>query len=276
MSLAREQARSRVEPDPARARQIDLAPRVQIREVLVGAGGTVEGLHVRDELNEVTRGETRREPEVAQELNEQPRGIAARARSQFQRLLWGLHARLHADQVTDHFRQRAVEVDQPVHRAHVLGRNRGQQFSEQRCRRQRFKKWSQLAGEVFFVGEGPAFGVLLDEEVERIDDGQVGDQIDGDRHGRRRLVKNDPRLPVALGILLPVDEVIARLDGQSIGSHRGPTMGRRAQADDLRRQGDRPVVSVGRSMMQGGGDGHGLGLRAEQLRADGRECQLQP
>ena len=42
MAFAAEQAGGRIEPDPAGARKIDLGPGMQVGEVRVGAGGTVE------------------------------------------------------------------------------------------------------------------------------------------------------------------------------------------------------------------------------------------
>ena len=79
--FAREQARRRIETDPAGARKIRLAPRVQIGEVAIGARRPVERLHVGDELNQVTRHEAARDPEMPQNLHEQPTGVAARARA---------------------------------------------------------------------------------------------------------------------------------------------------------------------------------------------------
>ena len=80
VSLAGEQSRRRIEADPAGARQVDLAPRVEIGEVAVGADWTVERLDVGLELNQIAGHEARGEPEVAQQLHEQPGRVAARAR----------------------------------------------------------------------------------------------------------------------------------------------------------------------------------------------------
>ena len=101
VALAAQQARGRIEPDPAGARQIDFGPGVQVGEVLVGAGGPVERLEIGLELNEVARHETRGQADVAEDLHHQPRAVAARAGRQRQRLLGRLHARLHADDVAN-------------------------------------------------------------------------------------------------------------------------------------------------------------------------------
>ena len=77
--FAREQSRRRIEADPAGAWQVHLAPGVEVGEVAVGACGSVQRLHVRDQLDQIAGHETRSEPEVAKHLHEQPRGVAARA-----------------------------------------------------------------------------------------------------------------------------------------------------------------------------------------------------
>ena len=77
MALAAEQAGGRVEADPAGARQIDFRPGMQVGEVLARAQRPFDRVDVGLELDEVTRDETRREPEAAQHLHQQPRRIAA-------------------------------------------------------------------------------------------------------------------------------------------------------------------------------------------------------
>ena len=77
--FAREQARRRIEADPAGAGQVHLAPGVEIGEVAVGARGTVQRLHVRLQLDQVAGDEARGEPEVAEKLHEQPRACRGRS-----------------------------------------------------------------------------------------------------------------------------------------------------------------------------------------------------
>ncbi len=62
MALAGQQAGCRVEADPTGTGQIDLAPGMQIREVMIGARRTIERLHIRDQLNEIAGREARRSP----------------------------------------------------------------------------------------------------------------------------------------------------------------------------------------------------------------------
>ena len=56
---------------------------------------------------------------------------------------------------------------------------------------------------------------------------------------------------VALGILLPIDEMIGRRDIEGVGKDRSARMWRRTQAHDLRPQIDQPVVVVVGDMAQG-------------------------
>ena len=72
MAFAGEQARGRVEADPAGARQVDLAPGVQVGEVDLGAARAVERLDVALQLDQVAGDEARRQAEVAQQLHQQP------------------------------------------------------------------------------------------------------------------------------------------------------------------------------------------------------------
>ena len=56
----------RIEADPPGARQVDLAPGVEIREVALGAHGSVDRLEIRHELDQVPGNESRRQAEVTQ------------------------------------------------------------------------------------------------------------------------------------------------------------------------------------------------------------------
>ena len=130
VALAGQQARRGIEPDPARARQVDLAPGVQVGEVDLAAAGPVERLHVGLELDQVARHEARRQAQVAQRLHQQPAAVAARAGAQLQRLLRRLHAGLHADQVADVALQALVDGHQEVDRALLGAVHRGEELRE--------------------------------------------------------------------------------------------------------------------------------------------------
>ena len=80
------------------------------------------------------------------------------------------------------------------------------------------------------VGERELLGVRLEEEVERIDDRHLGHQIHLEREASGRLGNDEPRQEVSLRVLLPVDEVLLRLDSQRVTRHRRTAVRRRAAA----------------------------------------------
>ena len=82
MPLTREQPRRRIEADPSGTRQIHLAPRMQIREIVFGARRTVDRLLIGFELNQITRDKPGRHPQSAQRLNHQPGRIPTRTRTE--------------------------------------------------------------------------------------------------------------------------------------------------------------------------------------------------
>ena len=79
MAFAREEARGRIETDPACAREVDFRPGVQVGEIVIRARRPVERFHIRLQLNEVAGHEARREPVMPQDVHEQPARVPARA-----------------------------------------------------------------------------------------------------------------------------------------------------------------------------------------------------
>ena len=79
MPFAGHEPRGRIEADPAGAGQIDLGPGMQIGEILLRPRGAVQRLHIGRELDQIAGDEARGEAEIAQDLHQQPGGIAARA-----------------------------------------------------------------------------------------------------------------------------------------------------------------------------------------------------
>jgi hypothetical protein len=246
--LPREQAGCRVQPDPARTRQIDFAPGMQIGEVARRSRGSVERLLVGGELDEIARDETRREAEMAQHLDKQPAAVAARAVAEREGLLGRLHAGLHADQITDMRRDAPVEADQEIDRAGARAIDRRQEFRQQGARRHGAQERRDLLGQRRIVGEGRRLGLRLEEEIEGIDHRHVGDQIDDHLETVGGFRHHDPGEEVSLRILLPVQEMRLGRDRQRVGQDRRAGMRRRPQPDGLRPQRDRPLIVIGRAM----------------------------
>ena len=264
VALAGQEARGRVEPDPAGARQVDLAPGMEIGEIVRRPVGALERLFVGHELDQVARRESRGEAQVAHDHDQKPAGVAARPLGAGEGLLAALHAGLHADDVADLALQAGVQADDEIDGALFLAVDRGEPGRQFRPQRFQLAERRDLFGERGVVGEGPGLGRGFEEEVERIDDRHVGHQVDRDLEQVGLLGKYQPGEVISLRILLPVDEMLGRGDLQRIGNDGCPAVRGRTQTHDLRPQLDGPVISVGRPMMQRDVDAHdGLLFRSE-------------
>ena len=115
----------------------------------------------------------------------------------------------------------------------------------------------EIVADVLRIVERPRLGRRLDEEVERIVDRHVGDEVDLDLQFAHRLGKDEAREEIAVGVLLQIDEMVGRRDLQRMAEHLGARMRRRLQPDDLRAEDDRPVVDVVRQVIDGSENGHG-------------------
>ena len=258
VAFAGEQARRGVEPDPARAGEVDLGPGVQVREVGRRSGrGTVEGLHVGGQLHEVARHEARGEAVVAEDLDEQPAAVAARAAGDVERPLARLHAGLHAHAVGDRALHGTVDLDEGVDDRRLGGGAVGVDPGGQaRARGLDLEVRGELVPLGVGVAEREALGRLLDEEVERVDDGELGDEVDDDRELARLLGKDEAGEVVAERVLLPVDEVALRPDRQAVALDRRAAVRGGAQAHDVRPERDRFVVAVDGRVIERDADAH--------------------
>ena len=79
VAFTRQQARGGIQADPARPREIDLTPGVQVSEIDFGAGRAIERFNVGLELNQVARRKACGHTEVAEQLHLQPPGVTAGA-----------------------------------------------------------------------------------------------------------------------------------------------------------------------------------------------------
>ena len=256
MAFAGQQARGRVESDPARAGQEHLAPGVQVGEVDLGAARAVDGLDIGGQLDQVARDEARGQAELAQQLHQQPAGVAAGAAALGQRVLGRLHARLHPDRVRDVLLQLLVDADQEVDRAllllvHLLevGRQQRRQFGFDAVGR-------EFGLQLGAVAEGEVLGAGLEEEVERVVHRHLDHQVDRDLELARRGREHQPRLVVRERVLLPVDEMLGRFYLLRVGQDLGAAVRRRTQPHDLGTEIDRAVIAVVRDVIQSNMDRH--------------------
>jgi hypothetical protein len=118
----------------------------------------------------------------------------------------------------------------------------------------------QLLEQSRLVGERKVLGVGLEEEVERIVDRQLGDEIDLDAQLVHLVGERQPRHVVAVRILLPVQEVLRRIDALRVRQNGSPAMRRRSQPYELRRQYDGPIVAVVSDVTQRDVDAHAIDL----------------
>lgn len=244
VALARQKPRGGVEPDPARPRQIDLGPGMQVGEIVIRARRPVQRLEIGLELDQVARDEAGGEAQMAQDLHLKPGAVAAGAAPLGQRLLGAEDARLHADHIGDLAGEARIQPHHHVDGPLPVARDRLKKFPKMRPRRFGAAVDREILDDLLGIVEGPVIGRLLDEEVERIVDRHVGHQIDLDAELGHRLGKDDAQQPVAVGILLVVLEMPARRDLQRMRDHPRARMGRGAQADHLRPERHRTVVAV--------------------------------
>ncbi len=247
---------SPIQPAPGR---IDLRPGVQVGEVALRSGGAVERLHVGGELDQIARREARREPEVTQDLHEQPARVAAGALRALERRVGRLHAGLHPDEIADLVLQLLVEPHQHVDGLLAGPDRRPEAFEprrEQRSRRRGFEERNQLLRQRRRIGERREFGVRLDEEVERIDHRHVGREVDADVEQVGGLGEHEPRDPVAVRILLPVQEVLVGRDVERVAEDRRAAVRRGPQPDFVRPQPNVAIEAIRRAVLEGNADGH--------------------
>ncbi len=235
--FAAQQARGGVEADPAGAGDVDLRPGVQVGEVRLGPQRPFDRVDVGLQLQQVARDEARREPQPAQHLDQQPGAVAAGARPRLPDLGVGADDEIHGSLPCGlEFRDRGRQSRTLVVEGHV-----GREIVRQGLR----------------IGERQPLGIGLDEEVEGVDHHHLGGEVDGDAALPRRLREDDPRQPVAVRILLPVDEVLGGRDLHRVAGDAGPRMRRGPQAHHMRAKLYRLIVAIAGDVVEGGDDRQG-------------------
>ena len=260
--LAGPQARGGIETDPAGPGEIDLAPGVEVGEIRTRPGGSGERLLVGHELDEVAGDEACREPETARDLDQEPARIPTRALALAQGLLGRPHAGLEPHDVADVARQALVEGHEEIDGAHRLERNLRDIALKPLAARPRPQERCELAVECFVVGEGKTFRRRLEEKVEGIDHPHVGHEVDSDREPVGLFGNHHASEEIALGVLLPVEEMGGGLDLERIGGDGSTRVRGRAQPHHLRSERNAPVVAVFRAMVEGDLYAHAAPLAA--------------
>jgi hypothetical protein len=153
---------------------------VQVGEVALGALRSLERALVGLELDQVSRDEARREAALAQDLHEQPRAVAARARAALERLLGALTPG------SMRIRYRISRTAGGSGRTRKSTVRRGvRETAASRCARRGPTGESSRNGRSSRSSHGSYSNgncsAGLEEEVERILHRQLGDQVDLER-----------------------------------------------------------------------------------------------
>ena len=116
------------------------------------------------------------------------------------------------------------------------------------------------------VAERDGFRVRLEEEVERVDRGHVGQEVHRDLEAGDAFGEDDASQELSLPILLPVHEMPGGFDPERVGQDRRAGVGRWTQPDRLRPKLDGAAVLVAGPVGQGDMQRH---RRVELLRLAG-------
>ena len=261
VTLPGEQSRSRIETDPTRTGNKHLRPCVQVGEVGGRSARPVEGGNVGGQLDEIPGHEASCQTLSAEDLHKKPRAVATRSQSLPQRLVRRLHSRFHADRVGNVAAQPRVQPDQKVDHSQAVGRRGGKRAHP------RVEEWGvgfdrqvgrKVSTQCRVVGERIGLCFVVDEEIERVDDGHVGDQIDDNLQLAGHLGKHVASEVVPERVLLPVHEMVRRRDLQRVRTDGCATVRRRAQPHHMRGKMDRSVKPVDRAVLDRDVDTHAV------------------
>ena len=167
VAFAAQQARGHVEADPARAGQIDFRPGMQVGEVGLGSLGSVDGIDIGLELDQIARHEAGGEAHPPHHLHQQPGAVAARSGAQLQGLIGRLDPRLHPHEVAGPLLKVRVHADQKVDRAHAVRLQLGDRGLEQRSIVIDVHIGRQVGLQIVGIGEGQDLRIGLDEKSRR-------------------------------------------------------------------------------------------------------------
>lgn len=260
VAFAGKQSGGGVETNPAGTGEEDLGPGVEIREIAGRSGGAFERLLVGGELDEVAGDEACGKSEAAEQVDEQPCGVAAGAAAFLQRLRWSLDPGFEPDGVTDSLLNELVEADEKVDGAAGTAIDGLAELQEFRGIGPGVQERFEVLSEFFGVAEREISGFAFEEEIEGIDDGHVSDDVNGDDEVVGFLWEDESGEVIAERVLLPVDEVTGRFDFERPGVDWSATVWGWSEPNYLRAETDQPVVVIGSLMEQSDFDGH-IGMR---------------
>ena len=200
---------------------------MKIGEISVGSRWPIKRFDIRSQLDEIARYETGCQTQMTQQLHHQPCGIAARPAAKGQSLFTALDTRIHSHQIPDEALQVLVDLNEMIDGTNFLAAMFLDELPKFRAGREDFEIGDQLFRKYGIVGKGNLFRRRLDEKIEGVDRNHFRNEIDFDGEFANRFGKDEPGEIVAIGVLLPVQEVRLRKDVEGVTANRGSTMGGR-------------------------------------------------
>src|SRR5262245_26646236 len=229
---------------------------MKVREIVARARGAIERFQIRFQLDQIPRYKACGETQPAKNLNKQPSRVPARSAREFQCLLGSLDARLHAYRVANLGLQTLVEVDEKICDPPFTKVNRRNECFKPWTGWHALQKWLEIFSLERSVLKGIFLRIRFEKKIERVDDRHVRNKTDFNGKPPGRFGKHKPRHKVAVRILLPIDEMVSRLDAERVTRHRRSGMRRRTQANDLRRKRDQPVIVIDGLVVKRDADSH--------------------
>ena len=194
---------------------------------------------------------------MAQQLHQQPAGVAAGAKCQLQCFLRRLYAGFHADGVFDVLLQLLVNADQKIvgaARCAVDFVEIGLQQGRGGFNRQVGREFLRHGWGVF---ERKLFRLWLQEKIKRVQRDHIDHHVHRHLEFTRWLGEHQARLVVGKRVLLPVDEMICWLDSQRIRQNLRSAVRCRAQPHNLGAERDQTVIFVVGNVAEGNVNGQG-------------------
>lgn len=124
-----------------------------------------------------------------------------------QGLFWGLHSRFHPNEVANGLLEEDIEINEEGDGASGADIDAFAEIQKFGVIANGVQKGGEILSKSRVVLKGKFSGFFFEEEVERVDDCHVGDEIDANLQFRGWFREDDSGEVVSEGVLLPVDEV---------------------------------------------------------------------
>jgi hypothetical protein len=249
VALVGEDASARIDTDPAGARHVDLAPRMQARP------GDVDAVAAREAGRETERAETD---------GQEPRELARRARLPGERRLevdGGPSRVLAAELGGDRARDRVDAFDHVARRA----RETGEPLRESRSGLGRLQVRAELLRELWLVRERMRRRARFDQELERVHGRELRDERHLDVERRHRLGQVEAGEMVLERVAEPIQEVGLGANAERVCGDARERVRSRAQPQPVRRQLDASRETTDDPVGEGDAGAHACSRRRSSV-----------